>query len=280
MLGAICGDILGSVYEFEEIKYHNPGEISLCTEKGTFTDDTILTLAVADWLLHDVEESRDDGVLKGALARQFVKYAMYTFDRPAALFGFGVGFFRWLAKADLIGDFSPYQSYGNGAGMRVSPVGWFFDTMEETLHFAKLTADVTHDHPEGERGAMCVAAAVFLARKGKSKEEIKAFLRREFGYALLDQSVAELREACTWSAACQDTVPMAMVAFLESHDYESAIQNAICYGSDSDTIADMAGAVAEAFYGGVPRYIADACLAKLPPAQQELVAEFYSRDAH
>lgn len=173
MLGAICGDILGSVYEFEEIKYHNPGEISLCTEKGTFTDDTILSLAVADWLLHDVEESRDDGVLKGALARQFVKYAMYTFDRPAASFGFGVGFFRWLAKADLIGDFSPYQSYGNGAGMRVSPVGWFFDTMEETLHFAKLTADVTHDHPEG-KGAPCASLLrFFLRERGRAKRKSK-----------------------------------------------------------------------------------------------------------
>ena len=164
----------------------------------------------------------------------------------------------------MIGDYTPINSYGNGAGMRVSPVGWYFDTMEETLRFAKLSADVTHNHPEGEKGAMCIAAAIFLARTGKTKQEIKEYLYNTFHYEELNKSVATLRENCSWSEICQDTVPMSVVAFLESKDYSSAIKLAISYGSDSDTIADMAGAIAEAYYGKIseelPNIILEICM--------------------
>jgi len=277
MLGAICGDILGSSFEDEEKKYEDTGSIVLCNKWDNFTDDTAMTLAVADWLLNDINKHYyNDDMLKAALGKQFLKYAKHTFKEDEGNLGFGSSFWTWCAKADLIGDFSPYGSYGNGSGMRVSPVGWFFDTMEETMRFAKISADVTHDHPEGEKGAMCIAAAVFLARKGRTKEEIKDYLLRAFGYELLNKSLAEIRRECVWSEICQDTVPMAVVAFLESFDYESAIKNAISYGSDSDTIADMAGAIAEAFYPQFPNDIKEFCLSKLPLNQRELIDGFYA----
>ena len=278
MLGAICGDVLGSTYEFQETKFEDAEGIRLCLETDSFTDDSVLTFAVADWLLHDIEKDYfDDEALKISLAKQFVKYSVHTFEEGEGMIGFGTRYFHWCAKADLIGEYEPYNSCGNGAGMRVSPVGWFFDTMEETMRFAKLSADVTHNHPEGQKGAMCIAAAIFLARKGYSKEYIKDYLLRAFGYSLLNKSVKELRDSCEWSEICQDTVPMAVVAFLESYDYESAVRNAISYGSDSDTIADMSGAVAEAFYGEVPEHISDFCLSKIPKNQLLLIDDFYLR---
>lgn len=278
MLGAICGDVLGSTYEFEEVKYENAEGIKLCLETDNFTDDTALTLAVADWLLNDIEKSYyDDEALKLALAKKLVKYSLDTFYLDEGNLGFGGSYFEWCKEAYYMGDYTPYNSFGNGSGMRVSPVGWFFDTMEETMRFAKLSADVTHNHPEGEKGAMCIAAAVFLARKRKTKEEIKEYLIRAFGYSLLNKSVAEHRRNCEWSEICQDTVPMAVVAFLESTDYESAIKNAISYGSDSDTIADMAGAIAEAYYREIPAHLLDFCLYKIPSKQIELIDAFYKK---
>ncbi len=277
MLGAICGDILGSTYEFEEKKYEDPSKIKLCLETDNFTDDTALTLAVADWLLNDLWRDGSIDGLKAALAKQLYKYSRKTFKKGEGKIGFGQSYFKWCVKGELLGDFSPYNSYGNGSAMRVSPVGWFFNSLKNTLYYAKLSADVTHNHPEGEKGAMCIAAAIFLARNGKSKQEIKDYLLETFEYDLLNKSVAEHRRDCQWSEICQDTVPMAVVAFLESTDYKSAIQNALSYGSDSDTIADMAGAIAEAYYGEIPADIREFCLAKIPPKQQELIGEFYRR---
>lgn len=278
MFGAICGDILGSEYEFEEIKYENLEDIVLCREYDTFTDDTALTLAVADWLLHDIEECyNDDEALKDKLARRLLKYSLDTFYLDEGNLSFGGRYLDWCKNAYYTGDHKPYNSFGNGSGMRVSPVGWLFDTMEETMRFAKLSADVTHNHPEGEKGAMCIAAAIFLARNGKSKEEIKDYLFKTFGYELLNKSVDELRRDCVWSEICQDTVPMSVVAFLESQSYEDAIRKAISYGSDSDTIADMAGAVAEAYYGKIPDDIFDFCISKIPERLHSLLNEFYKR---
>jgi len=272
MLGAICGDILGSNYEFEKIKYPNPSEIQLMNIFDTFTDDTAMTLAVADWLLHDIHTTDDDEQLKKMLADRFVTWA-FTHLNPRTL-GFGDNFWQWLCKIKLIQDYTPINSFGNGSGMRVSPVGWFFDTLEETLRFAKLSADVSHNHPEGEKGAMCIAAAIFLARTGKSKKEIKDYLYETFKYEELNKTVAELRESCKWSEICQDTVPMSVVAFLESDDYPSAIQLAVSYGSDSDTIGDMSGAIAEAYYGSIPDDIVSFCLSKLPDVIIETCIEF------
>ena len=275
MLGAICGDILGSTIEFEENKYEDISKIKLFQETDHITDDTVLTCAVADWLLNDLEKDYfNDEYLKKALAEKFVKWTRWSTIREMA---FGTGYIGWFFKAELIQEYDPINSYGNGSGMRVSPVGWFFDTLEETLRFAKLSADVTHNHPEGEKGAMAIAACVFLARTGKSKEEIKEFVLHAFGYDLVCKSLAEHRRDCVWSSICQDTVPMAIVAFLESTDYESAIRNAISYGSDSDTIACMAGAIAEAYYGDVPEHIKKFCLAKIPEAPRVLIDKFYEK---
>ncbi len=274
MLGAICGDVLGSTVEFDEKKIYDLSQIALCKPTDDFTDDTALTLAVADWLLNDINEAYyNDDELKKKLGKKLIDYSFHTFGDKDL--GFGHNYFKWCAKVELIGDYTPYNSYGNGSGMRVSPVGWFFDTMEETMRFAKLSADVTHNHPEGEKGAMCIAAAIFLARNGKSKQEIKDYLLRAFGYDLLNKSLDELRNECKWSEICQDTVPMAVVAFLESNNYESSVKLAISYGSDSDTIADMAGAIAEAFYGEVPQKIKDFCLTKIPEEQKQLIEKFY-----
>lgn len=275
MLGAICGDILGSTLEFDEVKDNDISKIRLCLPTDDFTDDTALTLAVADWLLNDIDKCENEDDLRLSLAKQFVKYSLHTFKSDEGLLSFGLSFINWCQNADLTGEYAPYNSYGNGSGMRVSPIGWFFDTLEETLRFAKLSADVTHNHPEGEKGAMCIAAAIFLARKGKTKKEVKDYLLRAFGYELLNKTVSELRESCTWSSICQDTVPMAVVAFLESEDYESAIRNAISYGSDSDTIAAMAGAIAEAYYNNIPEYIKTFCLSKIPEEPKKLIEQFY-----
>lgn len=262
MFGAICGDILGSRFELEEIKYTDISKIELVDEKDQATDDTAMTIAVADWLLNDIEGISDEAELKVRLAKRFVDYAFNKFETRKL--GFGFNFWQWLCKGKLINEYTPYNSYGNGAGMRVGPIGWYFDTLEDTMKYAKISADVSHNHPEGEKGAMCIAAAVFLARKGKSKKEIKEILYEKFAYDQLNQSVSELREQCKWSAICQDTVPMAVVAFLESEDYVSALKLSISYGSDSDTICAMAGAIAEAYYKTIPEELLYHCKSKLP----------------
>lgn len=273
MLGAICGDVLGSLYEFEEVKYDNPDAIVLMRKGEHPTDDSAMTLAVADWVLHDITEGVNDAELITRLAEKFVVYAFDVFGNKSHL-GFGGRFKQWLNRGCLLHEFTPYNSFGNGSGMRVSPVGWAFDTLEETLRYAKLSADVTHNHPEGEKGAMCIAAAIFLARTGKTKQEIKDYLYEIFQYEMLLQDVKSLRATCRWSEICQDTVPMSVVAFLESEDYASALRLAYSYGSDSDTIGAMTGAIAEAFYGGVPADLAAHCLGTLPEAAQALCREF------
>ena len=175
MWGAVCGDILGSGYEFEEIKYPVPENIRLMREGDNFTDDSAMTFAVMEWLLMDVHTALyDDAALKQLLARRMVHLACDRFKQDSL--GFGGRFWDWCCRGAVEDRYDPINSFGNGAGMRVSPVGWFFDTMEETLRFAKLSADVTHDHPEGQKGAQCIAAAVYLARKGKSKAEIRDWL--------------------------------------------------------------------------------------------------------
>ena len=273
MWGAVCGDILGSSYEFEEIKYEDLSAIRLMTEADTFTDDSAMTFAVMEWLLLDVHTAMyQDEALKRRLAERMVHMACERFRYETL--GFGGNFWDWCCRGNIERIYDPINSCGNGAGMRGSPVGWFFDTLEETLRFAKLSADVTHTHPEGQKGAQCIAAAVFLARKKKSKEEIRQYLMRAFGYGDLLETVPALRKKYGWSEICQDTVPQAVVAFLDSTDYESAIRLALSYGSDSDTIAAMAGSIAEAYYGGVPEHLLAHCRKKLPEDMDALCCVF------
>ena len=234
MLGAIFGDIVGSVYEFHNTKKY--GFVLLREESGP-TDDSCMTLAVAKSFTETW--GKEDDVIRAALVKN-----MREIGRRYPGAGYGGRFYHWLFGDDP----KPYGSYGNGSGMRVSPVGWMFDTLEDTLHAAKLSAEVTHNHPEGIMGAEAVAAAIYLARTGKTKEEIKQFITGKFGYDL-NRTLDEIRPDYTFTEICRTTVPESIIAFLESNGFEDAIRKAVSLGGDSDTIACMTGAIAEAYYG-------------------------------
>lgn len=226
MIGAIAGDIIGSIYEFNNIKTK---KFPLFSKESSYTDDSIMTIAVADWLLHG-------GDLTKIMQNYGSKY-------PSPMGGYGGRFGSWLHEKNP----QPYNSWGNGAAMRVSPVGWYFDSLEETLKVARETAIVTHNHPEGIKGAQAIAAAIFLARNGKSKEDIKDFVEENFGYDL-NRTCNEIRPKYTFNDSCQGTVPEAIIAFLESKNFEDAIRLAVSLGGDSDTLACITGGIAEAFY--------------------------------
>ena len=231
MIGAIAGDIIGSVYESHCLKTM---EFAIFTANSTFTDDTVLTVAVADCILNGKD-----------YATTFKQYA-----RKYPYAGFGGMFFRW-AKSDSL---EPYNSFGNGSAMRVSPVVFAFDTMEEVLAEARKSAEVTHNHPEGIKGAQAVAAAIFLARGKESKSRIKGFIEKKFGYNL-SQTLAEIRPHYYFDETCQGSVPQAIIAFLESDSYEDAVRKAISLGGDSDTLGCMTGGIAQAYYKTMPDYI-------------------------
>jgi ADP-ribosylglycohydrolase len=231
VIGAIAGDIIGSVYEARPIKSKR---FPLFDSSCTFTDDSVLTIAVA----HAILSKRPYGDTIHEIGRRY----------PHA--GYGGSFIRWL----LSDNPQPYNSWGNGAAMRVSPVGFAFNTIEEVLEQARLTAVISHNHPEGIKGAQATALAVFLARTGQSKENIREQISRRFGYDL-QRSVEGIRPAYGFRISCQETVPEAIVAFLDSVSYEDAVRNAISLGGDSDTLACITGGIAEAFYDGVPEHI-------------------------
>lgn len=250
MIGAIAGDIIGSVYEHHNIKVvdfplFNPG----CR----FTDDTVLTVAIAD------------AILSGSgYAGKLREYCLLYPER-----GYGPGFRRWAAA----GRSTPYNSKGNGSAMRVSSVGSAFGNLEEVLRESKRSAEVTHNHPEGIKGAQAVASAVFLARTGTSKEDMKAYIQETFEYDL-SGPIDSIRTHYGFDVTCAGSVPQAITAFLESEGYEDAIRKAISIGGDSDTIACIAGAIAEAFYRGVPQNIADFALSKLDDTLRNVIAAF------
>lgn len=234
MVGAILGDIVGSIYEFDNIKTK---DFQLISEDSTYTDDSIMTIAIADWLLHD-------GNLIEVLQSYGEKY-------PCPMGSYGDRFSVWLRTSNP----QPYNSWGNGAAMRVSPVGWCFDTLEKTLSVAKETAIVSHNHPEGIKGAQAVAAAIFLARKGNQKADIKRYIEYNFEYDL-NRTIDEIRPNYIFDESCQGTVPEAIIAFLESEDFEDALRLAVSLGGDSDTLACITGSIAEAFYPkGISPYL-------------------------
>jgi len=253
MLGAIIGDTVGSVYEFNNIK---TTDFPLFGLRSNYTDDSIMTMAVADWLLTDPHHGMD------TLEASFLDFAKKF---PCPMGGYGSGFNRWLFHPEALGDYGsrefkpgtrhPYNSFGNGAAMRCSANGWMFDTLEETERVAGLSAAITHNHPEGIKGAQSTAAAIFMARNGKSKEEIRNYISTKYGYNL-NRTCDEIRPVYDWDASCQGTVPEAMVAFFDSTDFESAIRLAVSLGGDSDTLACITGGIAEAFYKTIPESIA------------------------
>jgi ADP-ribosylglycohydrolase len=244
MLGAIAGDIIGSVYEGRKqwIIERNTEFEPLFARNARFTDDTVLTLAVADSILH----SRD-------LVETLKAYAN-TYPKA----GYGKSFKEW-AFSD---DDAPYNSYGNGAAMRVSPVAYAYSTLDEVLRRARESAVVTHNHPEGVKGAQAVAACVFLARTGSTKDEIHQYVSNRFNYHL-DDTIERIRWSYTFDSSSQGSVPQAIIAALESTDYESAVRLAVSLGGDCDTLASIAGAIASALYGGVPTEIADEARSRL-----------------
>ncbi|MDF1755423.1 MAG: ADP-ribosylglycohydrolase family protein [Verrucomicrobiales bacterium] len=251
MLGAIAGDIIGSIFESKNIK-HADFE-PLFQINTTWTDDTVLTLATADLLTYG-----------GTYADV---YQIYGCRYPFA--GYGGSFFEWMKKENP----APYNSWGNGAGMRVSPIGWARDSVDEVLAEAERSAEVTHNHPEGIKGAKAIALAVYLARTGVSKEKIRREIEDRFEYNL-SRTLDEIRPKYGFDVSCQGSVPEAIIAFLESTDFESAIRLAISIGGDSDTIACMAGSIAQAHYGKIPAAITDTCREKLHKRLLPVLDEF------
>lgn len=259
MLGAIIGDVVGSIYERHNIKTK---EFELINDRCRFTDDTVLTIAVAKGLMEsniDDEESVKNNI-RDSIIEICTSY-------PHA--GYGGGFRRWMQSQ----DHSPYNSYGNGSAMRVSPVAWLSNDLDTVLRLAKNSAEVTHNHPEGIKGAQAVAAAILLARQNKSPEEIREYIQENF-YDL-DFTLDEIRQSYTFDVSCQGSVPQAIVSFLESTSFEDTIRNAISIGGDSDTIAAIAGSIAEAYYG-IPDHLQDWAMGKLDSRLGAIVVEFRS----
>lgn len=241
MLGAIIGDIVGSPYEFSYNRLKTT-KLPLWNSDCRFTDDTVMTLAIADALMRSEDEGSD---FRTEAVKSMRRFALRY---PAA--GYGGRFSMWTVEDDP----QPYGSWGNGSAMRVSSIGWAFDTLEKTEQMAEASADVTHNHPEGIKGAQATAAAIFLARTGSTKEQIKSYIEQRFGYDL-DFTLDAIRPEYTFDVSCQGSVPQSIVAFLEASDYEETIKLAISLGGDTDTMACIAGAIAEAYWG-VPEDIA------------------------
>lgn len=237
MLGAIIGDIVGSVYEWNNIKTK---DFELFKPSCFFTDDTVMTIAVAKALLL-TREKQSKTNKKISFKREIVEQMQY-FGKRYPNSGYGGMFSSWLVSHNPM----PYNSFGNGSAMRVSPCGYIAVTLDEALLLAKASAEVTHNHPEGIKGAEATAAAIFLARCGKSKEEIKEYI--EENYYILDKTLDEIRPSYSFNETCQETVPQAIQAFLESVDFENEIRNAILLGGDSDTLATITGSIAWAYY--------------------------------
>ncbi len=232
MYGAIIGDIVGSVYERHGVKTK---DFPLFSSKSAFTDDTVMTVAVANALLCARRE--------GVPFRDAAVAEMQDFGRRHSHRGYGRAFYQWIFSEHP----APYGSYGNGSAMRVSPCGLFAATLEGAVALGAASAEVTHNHPEGVKGAEAVAAAVWLAKSGADKEEIRAYIQRN--YYLLDRTLEQIRPQYHFDVTCQGSVPQALEAFLESDSYEDAVRNAVSLGGDSDTQAAIAGAVAWAYYG-------------------------------
>lgn len=237
MIGAILGDIVGSPYEFDQgkkIKDFGP----LFIDESEYTDDSVMTIAVADGLMKAGLDA-DAGTIKKRVVTSLKEWGRRYINA-----GYGQRFVWWL----MLEDENPYGSWGNGSAMRVSSVGWLYDSIERTREVARLTAEVTHNHPEGIKGAEATAAAIYLARTGKTKDEIKEYIINEFGYNL-SRTLDEIRPDYRHVESCQETVPEAITAFLEGNDFEDVVRCAVSLGGDCDTLTCIAAGIAEAFYG-------------------------------
>ncbi|MCQ2204894.1 MAG: ADP-ribosylglycohydrolase family protein [Bacteroidales bacterium] len=247
MLGAIIGDTVGSIYEFNNIK---KTDFVFFGPDVEFTDDSVLTVAVADWLLNDHARSMD------GLEKVLVSY---THDYPNPMGAYGSGYLEWVHSS---GKRTPYNSCGNGSAMRASACGWVAQSLNDALELGKLSAQITHNHPEGIKGAQAVSAAIYMGLHGSTKEEIRSYIVEMFGYDIM--TCDEIRPEYGWGATCQDTVPEAFAAFFDSTDFESAIRLAVSLGGDSDTLACITGGIAQAFYKDIPQWMIDKMVDILP----------------
>jgi ADP-ribosylglycohydrolase len=250
MFGAVAGDVIGSAYEWNSVK---KTDFELFTDKSRFTDDTVLTIATASALTSDLSYSE--------------AYRHFAQQNRGA--GYGGMFVRWVGEPNP----TPYNSYGNGSAMRVSPVAWAFETIEQVLAEAKKSAEVTHSHPEGIKGAQATASAIFMARNGASKKEIKNYIVENFQYDL-NRTIDEIRPNYRFDVTCQGSVPESIIAFLEGTSWEETIRLAVSLGGDSDTQACIAGSIAEAYYGAVPQPILDAVTPMLTNELREVAEKF------
>lgn len=260
MYGAILGDIIGSPFEFD--RGDKTKDFKLFSRRSHFTDDSVMTLAVCEALLkvgQDVTVKEiEDAVIS----------SMQSWGRRYPHAGYGGYFRRWLTARHP----EPYNSYGNGSAMRVSAAGWLYDSLEKTRTIAKATANVTHNHPEGIKGAEATASAIFMARNGSSKEEIKKYIENEFHYDL-HRTLNEIRPGYHMDETCQKTVPEAIIAFLEAKDFEDAIRNAVSLGGDTDTLGAITGSIAEAYYG-IPEWLITECRKRINKDMRIVLDDF------
>jgi len=250
LLGAVCGDIIGSCYEFVPVKWL---DFDLFTRRSKFTDDTVCSVAVADALTRRIPFAE-------SLRHWCRKYPRESY---------GYHFRQWM----LSDSPEPYNSWGNGSAMRVSAVGAYGTSFDEVMRLARESAAVTHSHPEGIKGGQATAAAIYYALCGRSKDEIKTMIETEFGYDL-SRSYADIQPGYSFDVSCQGSVPESIIAFLESTDYESAIRMAVAYGGDADTQGAITGGIAAAYYGEIPREILDEAISRLPADLRETISAF------
>lgn len=266
MYGAILGDIIGSPFEFD--RGDKTKDFKLFSRRSHFTDDSVMTLAVCEALLKVGQDATvkeiDDAVIS----------SMQSWGRRYPHEGYGGYFRRWLTARHP----EPYNSFGNGSAMRVSAVGWLYDSLEKTRTVAKATANVTHNHPEGIKGAEATASAIFMARNGSSKEEIKKYIENEFHYDL-NRTLNEIRPSYHMDETCQKTVPEAIIAFLEARDFEDAIRNAVSLGGDTDTLGAITGSIAEAYFG-ISETLISECRNRINKDMRDVVDAFYSSVRH
>ena len=253
MYGAIIGDIAGSVYEFDPSM--KTKVFPFFSKASEITDDTVMTVAIADAIMNNKEYGE----------------RMHYWGRKYPYESYVNRFIRWL----MTDTPRPYNSFGNGSAMRVAPVGFYFSTIEKVRHEAKMSALPTHNHPEGIKGAEAVASAIFLARNGHSKQELKRYIETEFFYNL-DRTVDNVRKTYRFDETCQGSVPESIIAFLEGEDYEDTIRNAVSLGGDADTQAAIAGSIAEAYFG-IPEELIEKAKEYIPEDMQKVIDSFYIR---
>ncbi len=260
MYGAILGDIIGQPFEFD--RGFKTKDFPLFSERPHFTDDTVMTIAICDGILKAGLDA-DESTMKNEMIK-----SMHLWGHKYPHAGYGQKFYLWIAAKKT----EPYGSYGNGSAMRVSSVGWLFETLERTREVAGWSAEITHNHPEGIKGAEAAASVIWMARNGYSKSQIKEFVTKEFKYDL-SRTCDEIRPDYHHVESCQETVPEAITAFLEGDGFEDVIRTAVSLGGDCDTLTDIAGGMAEAFYG-VPGELKEKCHQYTPEDMHEVMLEF------